>query len=189
MKSPAGAQWCDLFPTSKTIDDLAEPFRGNVNRFIAELRSHAVLVSVAATYRPPQRAYLMHYCCLVAGYRDKASVFQQMNPIDVPEMPGVDIDWTCGGNVGAARAAAVEMRARYGIVYPAALKSRHTERLAIDMSMAWSADFSLRDATGNLVPIVGGPRNGGNKDLAVVGGTYGVIKLPSDPPHWSNDGH
>jgi hypothetical protein len=26
-------------------------------------------------------------------------------------------------------------------------------------------------------------------DLHALGATYGVIKLVSDPPHWSDDGH
>ena len=33
------------------------------------------------------------------------------------------------------------------------------------------------------------PRSGANKQLQAVGAGYGVIKLKSDPPHWSSDGH
>jgi hypothetical protein len=33
------------------------------------------------------------------------------------------------------------------------------------------------------------PRTGLNHDLWAVGATYGVLKLPSDPPHWSSNGH
>ena len=33
------------------------------------------------------------------------------------------------------------------------------------------------------------PRTGLNHELWAVGATYGVLKLPSDPPHWSSTGH
>jgi hypothetical protein len=37
--------------------------------------------------------------------------------------------------------------------------------------------------------ITGGPRDGSNPELIKVGATFGVMKLVSDPPHWSDDGH
>jgi len=36
--------------------------------------------------------------------------------------------------------------------------------------------------------IAAQPRNGSNPELIAIGRGYGVIKLPSDPPHWSDDG-
>jgi hypothetical protein len=37
--------------------------------------------------------------------------------------------------------------------------------------------------------IASGPRDGSNPELIKVGATFGVMKLVSDPPHWSDDGH
>ena len=33
------------------------------------------------------------------------------------------------------------------------------------------------------------PRDNSNPQLQDVGHSYGVLKLKSDPPHWSSDGH
>lgn len=185
----SGPQWCARFPGSALTSDLADPFRTGVETFIAMLRSCGASVSIAATYRPPERAYLMHFACLTAGYRDKANVFHQIDPKDVPAMAGVDIDWSHGGDTGAARAAAVAMRTGYGIAFPAALVSRHTQRLAVDMSISWKGTLAAHDAHGKLVEISSQPRDQTNSMLAVVSRTFGVIKLVSDPPHFSSDGH
>jgi hypothetical protein len=38
------------------------------------------------------------------------------------------------------------------------------------------------------VDITSSPRTGQNGELHAVGQTYNVVKLVSDPPHWSADG-
>lgn len=186
---PSGSSWCARFPGSALTSDLDPSFRPGVEAFIAQLTSHGALVSISATYRPPERAYLMHYCCLIAGYRDKTQIFHQINPADVPAMPGVDIDWTHQGAIGAARAAAVAMKQGYMIAYPAALESNHTKRLAIDMTIRWKGQLTIRNAAGALAPILDPRCDGSNPDLWAIGKTFGVIKLPSDAPHWSFNGH
>jgi len=153
--------WCSQFPTSTSLDDLISPFRENCKSFIQYLEGAGATVSVAATYRPPERAYLMHYCCMIAGGPN-------MDPAAVPPFPGVGIQWDLGSaelSVGAAKA----MMKGYGIAYPAALVSRHTQRRAIDMTIN---GFALS-----------------GQALWDLGKTYGLIKLVSDPPHWSDDGH
>lgn len=189
MLEPSGAAWVAQFPTSVSLDDLADPFRTNERAFLAALSAARARVSISATYRPPERAFLMHYCCLVAGYRDKAGAFHQIAPAAVPVMPGVDIDWTHGGDQGAAIAAAVAMRQAYGIAFPAALISRHTQRLAIDKTIAWDGTLVIADKSGGVHSIAEGPRSGMNPSLWKIGATFGVHKLASDPPHWSSDGH
>jgi hypothetical protein len=77
----------------------------------------------------------------------------------------------------------------YGVVYGPALTSRHTEGNAIDMSISWDNDLTIDQADGTSTKITSLPRNGTNTDLAATGVTYSVIKLVSDPPHWSTDGH
>jgi hypothetical protein len=81
------------------------------------------------------------------------------------------------------------MTAKYQIRFPAALVSRHTQRRAIDMTIGWKGDLTVLDFDGASHRIAGGPRNGSNPALVAVGRTFGVVKLRSDPPHWSDDGH
>lgn len=185
MAEPSGAQWCAKFPTSKLISDLTPDFAAKVMAFINAMEAGGVNVSISATYRPAERAYLMHWAWAVAN--------NQADPAAVPVMDGVDIEWLHKNDAGtpdlhASILAAHAMIAGYGMAHAAALNSRHTERLAIDMTLSWEGVASIRDAEGNERHI-GAPRDGMNGSLWIVGKTYGVIKLASDPPHFSSDGH
>ncbi len=91
-----------------------------------------------------------------------------MSSATVPAMSGVDIQWNLGNQADTVAACKAMMKG-YGIVYPAALVSRHTERLAIDITIS-KCQLS-------------------GKPLWDLGKSFGVIKLESDPPHWSSDGH
>jgi hypothetical protein len=181
MSEPAGPQWCARFPTSDRLEDLLPDFGDACRAFISILKKGGASVSIAATFRPPERAYLMHWCCMIGG--------GGQDPASVPPMAGVNIDWTCGHSLGQAKSAAKAMMAKYEIQFPAALVSRHTQRRAIDMTIGWQGTLTVTDFDGKLHHIAGGPRNGANPDLIAVGGSFGVVKLPSDPPHWSDDGH
>jgi hypothetical protein len=181
----SGADWVKQFPTSKDVEDLASPFRENVKSFLAALDAAKATVSISATYRPKERAYLMHYAFVIAreGY----------NPSNVPVMTGVDIDWVhrkANGRIDldASKNAAEDMVNGYDIVYRPALTSQHTARQAIDMSITWDGTLTIDDARGNENEIKTPPRTGQNALLAKVGKTYGVLKLVSDPPHWSSNG-
>jgi hypothetical protein len=150
-------------------------------------RRHAgVHVTISATLRPPERAYLMHYAFRIAR--------EHLDPAQVPARAGVNIEWAHTNAQGqpdlaASRRAAEEMVRGYGIVYRPALASRHTQGLAIDMNITWSGTLVIRDRHDQEVTIASTPRTGaGNADLHRVGASYGVHKLASDPPHWSSDG-
>lgn len=181
MTQPSGRVWCARFPTSSSVADLAEPFRTSVSHFLAALKVAGAQCSIAATFRPPERAYLMHWAWLIAQ--------GDVLPGAVPPMAGVDIDLTHGGDVAAARAAAREMVAGYAIRYQPSLTSHHCKRRAIDMTISWDGVLNIRNARGTLLAISSLPRDGGNRDLQAVAREFGVIKLVSDPPHWSDDGH
>lgn len=181
MAEHSGPHWCPRFPSSKSLDDLVPEFGDKVRAFLSQLSRGGASVSIADTWRPPQRAYLMHWCCMIGG--------SGQDPHAVPPMAGVNIDWGCGNSVPAARAAAKQMMAGYQIQFPAALESRHTQRRAIDMTIGWTGTLTLRDFNGASHAIASAPRNGSNPDLIRVGASFGVIKLASDPPHWSDDGH
>ncbi|HEY4294622.1 MAG TPA: hypothetical protein VGM71_16530, partial [Luteibacter sp.] len=174
----SGSHWHPCFPTSTSLDDLISPFRENVKDFVAVLEEGGAKVSVAATLRPPERAYLMHYAHKVAGGFD---------PSDVPLREGVKIDWAhedSNGNVdlAASRSAAQDMVRIYAIRYPPSLTSRHTEGRAIDMSISNYVGRSFRKKNGEAAIIPD------QNALAELGDSYGVIKLRTDPPHWSDDG-
>ncbi|MCA1992377.1 MAG: peptidoglycan-binding protein [Coleofasciculus sp. S288] len=176
----SGSHWIEYFPTSRSISDLAPPFRENVQAFYNALVDAGSQIIIAATYRPPQRAYLMHYAAKI----DRG----QIVPARVPSMAGVDIEWVHYTNAGSLQAAE-QMVEAYGLGgNPVALKSLHTQRLAIDWNITWDGTLKIKKKDGVLVSI-GDPPNGAfNVLLHAVGASYGVLKLWSDPPHWSING-
>lgn len=182
----SGPAWVSKFPTSRSLDTLIDPFRSNVRRFLAALERAGAAVAVADTLRPPERAYLMHFAFAIAR--------EGLSPAKVPARDGVDIEWVHPASPGvssakASKAAAEAMVAGYGVVFRPALNSRHTEGRAIDLSIAWLGDLVIDKADGESITVTSAPRTGGNSSLQAVGASYGVIKLVSDPPHWSVDGH
>jgi hypothetical protein len=179
-ESLSGRQWVSAFRTGSDLDSLADAFRGNCSRFVIALRGAGASVSIAATLRAPERAYLMHYCFRIAR--------EGLDPSTVPAMKGVNIQWV-HPDLASSRSAAEQMVQGFHIVYKPALKSRHTQGLAIDMTISWQGNLSILDGNRNTVKISTSPRSGDNKELQEVGASYGVIKLASDPPHWSSDGH
>src|SRR5471030_353984 len=174
-KEPSGGAWVNRFPTSASLEDLLPAFSSSVRNFIQSIKNAGGNVRVSATYRPVERAYLMHYSWRIAR--------EGMVPEDVPAKQGVNIDWTHKGNHASAVAAAQDMVSGYQIVYKPVLTSRHTQKRAIDMTITNIIGKLLKDASGNEV-LIQSPSS-----LHSVGVTYGVYKLLSDPPHWSDDGH
>lgn len=189
---PSGLAWIARFPTSARVDDCAPPFRDNLTAFIAALRAAGAAVSIAATVRPRQRAYLMHWCWAI--------VKAQADPRTVPPLDGVAIAWAHADTQGAYDAAASLAAARamvtaYGMqnlsVAPA-LSSNHILGTAVDMAITWSGNLTITTRDGSTVIIDSLPRTGMNLQLKAVGASYGVLKFvggASDIPHWSDDGH
>lgn len=175
----SGPLWAGRFPTSRSIDDLAAPFRDNADAFVKALRAAGANVAISATFRPKERAFLMHFAWLVS----KGTV----DPASVPPMAGVAIRWE-HPTLAKSKAAARQMVAAFGMVQIAALNSRHTDRLAIDMTLSWNGNLSIKRSGGGTKTIAGQPRNGSNRELIAVGAGYGLVKLITDPPHWSDDG-
>lgn len=169
----SGRQWVSRFPTGTSTRDLTPAFRRNVEAFIAAISAAQGSVRISATYRPRERAYLMHYAAAIANGTITAA--------RVPAFAGVDIEWD-HGSPEKTRSAAREMASAYGIVFPPALVSRHTEGNAIDMTISNVRNKKIKNASGVEVLIAR------DSDLHAVGATYGVRKLLSDPPHWSDDG-
>ena len=180
----SGAAWWHAnqakFPNSRAIADLASPFREKVQAFVRALEAAGVSIDVASTLRNSKRAYLMHFTWKVA----KGLIAPEL----VRAEEGVDIHWD-HGDLARSRAAAQEMLALFGLKVQPSLTSLHISGLAIDMDIDWPGTIEIKTATGETV-AVGPPRDGGtNKTLHTVGASYGVLKLLSDPPHWSSTGH
>ena len=76
-----------------------------------------------------------------------------------------------------------------GLTPDATAALRHTEGRAIDMDISWSGTLAIVGANGQTASIASTPRDGDNAQLQTVGAGYGVHKLATDPPHWSDDGH
>ena len=185
-KTLSGPAWVAKFPTSTSTDDLVEPFQSNVKKFIAALKKAGAAVSISATKRPPERAYLMHWSFKISAGLDPAAV---------PAKPGVDIEWVHRDSKGnkngpASKTAADLMVAGYDIAFEPALVSRHIEGKAIDMDVSWTAaELTITNGAGTDVTIKTGVKNGDNTELHKVGASYHVMKLVADHPHWSSDGH
>ena len=173
-KEKSGAHWVSRFLGSASLDDLNPTFKAKAGKFIDAIKAAGGAVSIAATYRPRERAYLMHYSSKISLGDIKAD--------KVPAMDGVNIDWVHDSGDESKKAASA-MAKGYTIVYPPALISRHTEKSAVDMTITGIVGKKIKNASGEEVEIKK------LSDLNAVGATYGVNKLVSDPPHWSDDGH
>ena len=185
MPTPSGKSWVQKFPGSKSLATLKGGFATGAKSFVAALLAAKAQVDISATYRPPERAYLMHYAWEIAHGTD---------PSKVPAMSGVDIEWVHKDKQGkvdlaASKKAAQEMVQAYHMAHQAVLKTRHEEGLAVDMDITWSGELKINDGNKKLVTIKTSPQNNNNKELQAVALTYKVHKLGSDFPHWSSDGH
>ncbi|HEX4418126.1 MAG TPA: hypothetical protein VH165_09530 [Kofleriaceae bacterium] len=184
----SGVSWCAQFPTGTTIGELTDAtFQANVQAFhdamvAAATPANALNISISATYRPAERAHLMHY-----SYNVYNGTTSPADANAASAAAGISINWD-HGDAATSRAKAGEMVTKYGIAYAPALVSRHTEGKAIDWNITWSGSLMIakKDGTAKL-DCTGDGTSSAN--LHAVGASYGVHKLDSDPPHWSTDGH
>lgn len=181
----SGGDWVKQFPGSTKVGDLDQAFQTKLNLFISALRSAGATIAISSTYRPPERAYMMHWAWLIAK--------ESYDARKVPPMQGVDIEWWHGDQKTSEKAA-WEMVVKFGItdleVAPA-LRSRHTSRQAIDMKVYWNGDLNIKQKDGRITTITSTPRNHTNPDLIAIAATYGVIHFQpvhKDKVHWSTDG-
>jgi len=185
-REPSGIAWVERFPTSKSTDGLIDGFRQRCEAFLAALQDAGAAVDINATLRPPERAYLMHWSFVINAGEVEAD--------DAPPRAGVDIEWVHrkpdgSADLAASRAAAAEMVHGYDIAHRPSLTSLHIFGKAIDMSIEWDGALKIKQRGGKTRTIGSLPRTGLNHELWAVGATYGVLKLPTDPPHWSSTGH
>jgi hypothetical protein len=161
IRKPAGAWWCEQYPTDRTTAGLEPAFRAKVQRCINDLERGVVTpmgkrckVTITSTRRPYLRALLMRRCWEI--------VREKKDPDKIPVHADLPIRWT--------REGAAEMFEIYGLVARPSLNSKHIAGLAIDCR------------------IEGWP--GTRAALEEFGRVRGVIALgEKDPVHWSDDGH
>ncbi|SCW28984.1 hypothetical protein SAMN04487970_1001312 [Paenibacillus tianmuensis] len=186
----SGSAWVAKFPGSTSVDDLNDPFKSDVKRFIAALHEAGISTSVKSTYRPLERAYLMHWSWMIAN--------KKASPKDAPAKAGVNIKWVHDNddaNYSKSIAGARAMVNGYGIselkVAPA-LNSNHTARNAIDLATSWSkSSVVIKDANGKKVTINSGEKNSTNATLISVAKTYGLVHFTpvnNDKNHFSPNG-
>lgn len=179
----SGAAWFAAneakFPNSDRVSDLAPAFATQVQSFIDALRAASASVRVSSTLRNRNRAWLMHHAWRIA--------LSEIEPGDVPANPEVDIIWD-HGDLRTSRRAAAAMVQSFGIRFKPSLTSNHIEGTAIDMTISWDHPIDVADASGRM-HRVDQPRSGNtNTALHAIGASYGVRKLATDPPHWSENG-
>jgi hypothetical protein len=183
MSTPSGAFWVSQFPTSVSTDDLAPGFRAKFLLFKLAMTQAGMNVSIQATLRPPERAYLMHYSWRI--------VKQGLSPSLVPPMAGVDIQWDhANAQIGAQEM--VNGFAINNLGTAPGLNSHHIFGNAVDAAVTWSGDLAIKDLDDNDVQVAGSPRDATHPSLIGVGATYGVIHFSppaADKNHWSTDGH
>jgi hypothetical protein len=202
---PSGPAWVSKYPYSDSLNGLAQPFRGDVIRFIDAMTQAGIKEKTVQTFRPAQRAYLMHYSWLIAHHQitpQKVPAFPAGKPDAKNPYPGtVDICWahlTSTGEVDltASIKAATQMAVAYGIdsryKHAPAYPTEHSVGDAIDMTTVWTANkIAIVNAHGEKVTISTSPHSGLNRQLIAVGATYHVIhfkNVAADPNHWSVNG-
>jgi len=179
----SGAAWWRAnqgdYPNRARLADLAPAFRAKVTAFLAALEEAGATVDIASTRRDARRAQLMSHSWRIAS--------GDLAPETAPVIPGVPIAWQ-HATPARSRAAAQEMVDLFNIAFEPSLTSLHIQGRAIDMTIGWTGTLRIRDRAGTRHAI-GAPRSGDtNRALHAVGASYGVIKLLSDPPHWSETG-
>lgn len=173
----SGGHWHGRFLSSTSLDDLVDPFKSNAKKFIQALKDAGIGVSLSTTFRPVERSYLMYYSAAIMR--------KEINPDKVPPWPGVNIDWTHGGNYQAAIAGATEMHRRYKIgrnPVGRPERSNHNNRMAVDMTLSGISNKTVViDGVSTKVSSI--------SDLAKLGKKIGVIWFGrGDVPHWSHTG-
>ncbi|EDP70848.1 hypothetical protein FBALC1_08813 [Flavobacteriales bacterium ALC-1] len=170
---------------SKSLDDLASPFKENVTEFINALKDAGASVRINATRRSQKRAYLFHWSWLIA--------LGKIKPSQAALETGVDINWNLGDDSSSVQAAK-EIVNGFGLAVPPhsnvapSLHSNHIIGKAIDMDITWTGTVNVakKDGTKLNVHYTNNARN--NPELLLIGESYGVYKLKTDKPHWSYDG-
>jgi hypothetical protein len=175
----SGAHFETLFRSPKDTSQMSEPFKGNLERFIAALKAGGVQPSIGAAFRAQKRAYLMRFSDILGNGTEAtqtkpavpAGRLDLVPPYD-PDLPGVaqncnggpgcvgplPISWLHLGPDGrpdrdATIAAALALFSQYHIKSRAAFPTdRHGTGRAIDMTIAFSGEKTFPLPEGQQLP-------------------------------------
>lgn len=188
--SPSGKEWVawanEHAQNSSNLDDLESTFKQKAKAFIQALENAGAQVNVLVTRRSDKRAYLFHWSWLIA--LGKAQPNEPAKRNDVP------IIWD-HGNTANSKNGAQEMVDGFELAVPPkstnapALNSKHISGKAIDLKITWKGKITVKKKDGTQMDIGMQTTANGNVKLQEVGASYGVIKLKTDEPHWSDNGH
>ena len=177
-----GVQWVSRYQGTNSLEDLSPVYGPMAKGFINALRAAGASVTIAATYRPMERSYLMYNAWRVSTGKVATNA--------VPSYPGVNIDWSYGGNRAAAKAAAQAMCSAYGINWRSAKQkvapagsSRHNYRAAVDMNIQGYIGKMIANPKGVKVKV------SSFSQLVALGAQYGVHYYSGENMHWSDTGH
>lgn len=181
LKLLSGLSWIPRFEDNLSLDELSDQysFQSDAKAFIESLSIAGAKVLVESCKRPAERSYLMHWAYEIA--------YMGFNPLNIPEMKGVAIEWW-HGDYDRSKTAAKQMCTAYQLVYEPLLDSNHTLGLAVDLHIAWSGVLTIAGADGTPFTISSTPRTGNNPELMRIASSYGLYKLPGDTVHFSYDG-
>lgn len=185
-KELSGAQWCARYPGSVLVTTLRPSFQLCVSNFLWALQQSGAKYSISNTFRPLERAYMMHWAWKI--WHD------DFDPAKVPPISGVLIEWLHPSRKESKDAAEAMVNgfSIRGLRVAPALATLHSIGEAIDMDIAWNGTLRIEKNDGSIVEISSQPHTGMNVDLWKVGAAYGVVKFvdgDSDRPHWSTTGH
>lgn len=79
---PSGVQWYPRFPASNQIADCSEPFKSALTEFVEAIKAAGANVTISNTFRPPERAYLMHWCWRIVN--DDHDPEESLDSLDLP---------------------------------------------------------------------------------------------------------
>lgn len=156
---------------SSQLIELERAFRENVETFIDALREGHASVRITSTRRNAKRAYLFHWSWRIATGNANAS--------ETTAMEGIDIQWD-HGNEESSKRGALEMVNGFGLALPPrsnvapSLTSNHITGKAIDMTIIWTGEMSVKDSAGNSVKVQFSPNANANTQLHKVGASYSV---------------
>lgn len=175
----SGANWWQQngarFADSTDTVSLMPAFAASVDAFVAALERAGAYVSISATKRSAELAWVMRTAGDIAR--------NTIEPHQVEPDPTVGILWN-HGDPQRSQDAAEEMVQMFGGVEAPAIDSPELTGTAIAMDVRWYAPIAVRDAWGAVVPL-DRPRLGARcPDLHRVGRSYGVVKTPFDPLRW-----
>jgi hypothetical protein len=194
-KAIADQRWGGATPD---INELESGFAGDLQRFLDMLTANGISYEFTSGLRPPERAYLFHWCVKIW----KGDVL----PKDVPAMAGVDIIWDHGNDADSIEAAK-QLARKFKLVGVAALHSNHSAGTAMDMVFDFTGnpkneityaldgkavtrkikvdDEALKgqDNTGRVISGIA------KRELTKAGADFGVKRaVDNDIVHWSRTG-